>query len=168
MRRIIVCLTALAMVLVLGVASASANRLEDVKERGTLVCGVKDAVVPFGFVDEQTSQLVGFDIDICKYIADEMGVKLELKPVTSATRIPMVAQGSIDIAAATMTHKQARGRADRLLHHLFHGRPEDPGEEGWRHQVRGGPQGQEGRHLQGFHLGKEHEGRPARVHRAVL
>jgi polar amino acid transport system substrate-binding protein len=64
--------------------------------------------VPFGFVDEDTNQLVGFDVDVCKYIADKLGVEAEFKPVTSATRIPMIAQGSIDLAAATMTHKFAR------------------------------------------------------------
>lgn len=84
------------------------DRIEAIKERGVLVCGVKDAVVPFGYVDEKTNQIIGFDVDICKYLADELGVKLETKAVTSATRIPMVAQGSIDVAAATMTHKLSR------------------------------------------------------------
>ncbi|GKT28942.1 ABC transporter substrate-binding protein, partial [Aduncisulcus paluster] len=81
---------------------------QEVKARGVLMCGVKDAVVPFGYIDEDTKKLVGLDIDICNYIAKELGVKAEFKPVTSATRIPMVVQGSIDLAAATMTHKIAR------------------------------------------------------------
>lgn len=102
-------LTVLALVLAVCVASmAHAGKLDDIKQRGKLICGVKDAVVPFGYVDEKTNQIVGMDIDVCKYIADKLGVGLELKPVTSATRIPMVAQGSIDIAAATMTHKYSR------------------------------------------------------------
>jgi polar amino acid transport system substrate-binding protein len=96
------------MLFIAGAMTAHANKLEDIKARGTLIAGVKDAVVPFGFVDEETNQLVGMDVDICRYIADKLGVKLQLKPVTSATRIPMLAQGSIDIAAATMTHKFAR------------------------------------------------------------
>ena len=99
---------AVAVVFCLGALSAQAGKLEEIKERGVLVCGAKDAVVPFGYVDEETKQLVGFDIDICRAIADNLGVKLELKPVTSATRIPMLVQGSIDLAAATMTHKFAR------------------------------------------------------------
>ncbi|MDD4951975.1 MAG: ABC transporter substrate-binding protein [Desulfovibrionaceae bacterium] len=87
---------------------AKKDLLEVVKERGVLVAGVKDAVVPFGYVDPQSNQIIGFDVDICQYLADKLGVKLDLKPVTSATRIPMVAQGSIDLAAATMTHKISR------------------------------------------------------------
>ena len=96
------------MLTTMAVGTAMADRLEDIKANGVLKAGVKDAVVPFGYVDEKSNQLVGFDVDICRYIADKLGVKLELTPVTSATRIPMVAQGSIDIAAATMTHKLER------------------------------------------------------------
>jgi polar amino acid transport system substrate-binding protein len=88
--------------------TADKSMLDQIQERGVLVCGVKDAVVPFGFVDEDTNQIVGFDVDICRALAEKLDVDLELKAVTSATRIPMLAQGSTDIAAATMTHKISR------------------------------------------------------------
>ncbi len=106
LKRLIILVLALSFVL--GSGLAWAGKIDEIKARGKLICGVKDAVVPFGFVDEKTNQIVGFDVDLCKYIADKLGVGLELKPVTSSTRIPMVAQGSIDIAAATMTHKKER------------------------------------------------------------
>ncbi|EPR42849.1 ABC-type transporter, periplasmic subunit family 3 [Desulfovibrio sp. X2] len=108
MRRITFILAAVLCLVMAAGAVAHAGKLEEIKQRGTLICGVKDSVVPFGFVDEKTNQLVGFDVDICKYIADKLGVKLELKPVTSATRIPMLTQGSVDLVAATMTHKFER------------------------------------------------------------
>jgi len=99
----------MALTLMLSIGTAlSADTLEDAKAKGVLVAGVKDAVVPFGFVDEKTKELVGFDIDICREIANKMGVKLELKPVTSATRIPKLSQGMVDLAACTMTHKLSR------------------------------------------------------------
>jgi polar amino acid transport system substrate-binding protein len=101
----------LAMTFVIGQGMAQADKLQEVKERGTLIAGVKDAVVPFGFVDEDTNQIVGFDIDVCKYIADQLGVDLEIKPVTSATRIPKLVQGNVDLVAATMTHKFSRDDA---------------------------------------------------------
>ncbi len=87
---------------------AYADELADIKAKGVLVAGVKDAVVPFGYVDEQSKQIVGFDVDICGEIANKMGVKLELKPVTSATRIPQLSEGMVDIAACTMTRKVTR------------------------------------------------------------
>ncbi|MDQ7835100.1 MAG: ABC transporter substrate-binding protein [Humidesulfovibrio sp.] len=101
--------------------SAQTSRLDEVKKRGVLVAGVKDATPPFGFVDDN-KQLVGFEIDLLKYIADKMGVKLELKPVTSSTRIPMLTQGSVDIVAATMTHKQEReSQIDFTITHFMDG-----------------------------------------------
>lgn len=88
--------------------AAFAGKLEDIKSKGVLVAGVKDSQPPFGYVDENSKQIVGFEIDICKFLADKLGAKLELKPVTSATRIPMLTQGSVDIVAGTMTHKIER------------------------------------------------------------
>ncbi len=48
-----------------------------------------------------------------KAIADRMGVKLDLKPVTSASRMPQLMAGNIDIIAATMT--KTAERASRLI-----------------------------------------------------
>ncbi len=87
---------------------AVAGKLDDIKARGTLVCGVRDSTVPFGFIDEQTKQLTGFDVQLCDGIAAFMGVKAEYKTVSSATRIPMLTQGSVDVILATMTHSIAR------------------------------------------------------------
>jgi polar amino acid transport system substrate-binding protein len=97
-----------SLLLALGAGVAQAGKIDDIKARGTLVCGVKDSQVPFGYVDEQTKQIVGFEPDICAYIAGKLGVKIELKPVTSSTRIPLLQQGSVDLVAATMTHKLER------------------------------------------------------------
>ncbi len=94
--------------LILGLPAANAGKLEDIKARGTLVAGVKDSQPPFGFVDEDSRQLAGFEPELCAALAAKLGVKLELKPVTSATRIPMLEQGAIDLIAATMTHKIER------------------------------------------------------------
>ncbi len=84
------------------------STLDAIKEKGVLVAGVKDSVVPFGYVDEKSGELVGFDVDLCRYIADELGVKLKLQPVTSSNRIPMLTEGKVDLLAATMTHKIER------------------------------------------------------------
>jgi polar amino acid transport system substrate-binding protein len=107
MKRLVIIL-ALVLSFVFGVAAANAGKIEDVKKAGVLVCGVKDSVNLFGFVDADSKELVGFDVDVCKYIADKLGVKTEFKVVTSKNRIPMLVQGSVDILAATMTHKFSR------------------------------------------------------------
>ena len=107
--RIAVRFTVLACLLTLFAAiPALAGKLEDIKARGALVAGVKDSQRPFGYVDEKSNQIVGFEIDLMQALAERLGVKLELKPVTSSTRIPMLTQGAVDIVAATMTHKKER------------------------------------------------------------
>lgn len=89
-------------------APVAKSTLEKIKERGKIICGVKDSVFLFGFVDPKTNELAGFDVDICKELAKRLGVDVEFKTVTSKNRIPMLAQGSVDLLAATMTHKFSR------------------------------------------------------------
>ncbi len=97
-----------------GMLSSSVLAVQDtlpkVKQKGVLVAGVKDSLAPFGYVDEQTRQIVGYDVDFVKAIADKLGVKLELKAVTSASRMPQLIEGNIDIIAATMTKTPERSQ----------------------------------------------------------
>jgi polar amino acid transport system substrate-binding protein len=89
-------------------AAAPADTLAAVKKKGVLVCGVKDSLPPFGYVDGTTREIVGYDIDFCKALASKLGVKVELKPVTSASRMPQLQEGNVDLIAATMTHTAER------------------------------------------------------------
>lgn len=99
--------------------SAAADSLATIKQRGTLVCGVKDSLPPFGYVDAKTRQIVGYDIDICKAIADRLGVRMELKPVTSAARVPQLKEGNVDLIAATMTKTPERAKEIDFSHTYF-------------------------------------------------
>ena len=72
--------------------------------------GVKDSTPGFGFIDEKTREIVGYDVDFVRAIAKKMGVKLELKSVTSATRMPQLTAGNIDMIAATMTKTAERAK----------------------------------------------------------
>src|SRR5205085_9339118 len=83
------------------------STLETIKERGVIRAGVAKSVPNFGFIDE-TGNHVGFDYDIVTEIAKRLGVKLEVTPVTSATRIPTLQQGRVDIVASTMSHYRER------------------------------------------------------------
>jgi polar amino acid transport system substrate-binding protein len=79
--------------------------LERVKERGRLIAGVTSSAPPFGFVDHVTKDIVGFEVDICRFIADTLGVDLELRPITPDTRIPAIVQGTVDLVAARLAHR---------------------------------------------------------------
>ena len=94
----------------LGTPMAQADTLADIKAKGALVVGVKDSLPPFGYVDAKTRTIVGYDVDFARAIAFKLGVRLELKPVTSANRIPQLASGNIDIIAATMTKNLERAQ----------------------------------------------------------
>jgi len=109
-RKIGVFVLALAMVGALCGAALAADTLADVKKKGVLVAGVKDSLPPFGSVDPNTKQFVGYDIDFVKYIAKKLGVKVEYKSVTSANRMPMLMESRVDILAATMTKTPERAK----------------------------------------------------------
>jgi polar amino acid transport system substrate-binding protein len=98
---------------------ASADTLDTVKKRGALVCGVKDSTPGFGFIDEKTREIVGYDVDFCRAIATKLGVKLQLKPVTSASRMPQLVEGNIDMIAATMTKTAERAKQIDFSHTYF-------------------------------------------------
>jgi polar amino acid transport system substrate-binding protein len=103
-------------------AAFAADTLETVKKKGVLVAGVKDSTPGFGFVDEKTREIIGYDVDFVKAIANKLGVKLELKPVTSSTRMPQLTEGNIDIIAATMTKNEERAKQiDFSLTYFFTG-----------------------------------------------
>lgn len=80
--------------------------IEQIKERGKLIAGVKYDTKLFGLKDPASGNVEGFDIDIAKALAKQIlgdETKVELKEVTSKTRIPMLQNGDIDIIIATMT-----------------------------------------------------------------
>lgn len=90
---------------------ATASKLDAVKKADKIVWGVKNDTKLFGLKNPGTGEVEGFDIDIAKEITkiilgDE--TKLELKEVTSKTRIPMLNNGDIDAIIATMTVTEDR------------------------------------------------------------
>jgi len=91
----------------LGAAGASAQTLEKIKARGTLVVGVKADYKPFGFRDP-SGKIVGLEPDLAQDVADALGVKLELEPVISSNRMQFLQQGKIDLMIATMNDKPDR------------------------------------------------------------
>ena len=82
-----------------------------IQAKGKLTAGVRQDVKSFGYLNPVTNQYEGFDVDMVKSVAKGLFAddsKIEFKPVTSATRIPLVKEGSVDIVASTMTITDAR------------------------------------------------------------
>lgn len=90
---------------------SAAGSVEQIKARGKLKVGVKYDLNLFGLKDPTTDEVEGFDIDLAKAIAKKIfgdENKIELKEVTSKTRIPMLKNGEIDMIVATMTITEDR------------------------------------------------------------
>lgn len=86
--------------LILVVASAQADVLGDIQKRGTMRVGVS-LFTPWTIQDD-AGGLSGFEIDVAKKLAEDMGVKPEYKIYIWQDIIPAVMKGEIDIIAGGM------------------------------------------------------------------
>ena len=66
---------------------AAADELDDIMKSGTIKIAVPQDFPPFGSVGKDL-QPEGYDVDVARLLAKELGVKIEIVPVTSANRIP--------------------------------------------------------------------------------
>jgi polar amino acid transport system substrate-binding protein len=101
MHKTLLSSLAFACVALTGTA-AMADQLADIKSKGTLVCGVLGTSEPFSFPNPQTREIQGYDVDFCDAIAKSLNVKLEIKPIAVAARIPELQQNRIDVIAANL------------------------------------------------------------------
>ena len=90
------------------------DTLKRIKDSGAITIGVREASVPFSYIDAQ-KQPQGYSIDLCLKVAD--AVKTELKmprldvrfvPVTSGNRIAMVKDGKVDLECGSTTNTRDR------------------------------------------------------------
>jgi glutamate/aspartate transport system substrate-binding protein len=88
--------------------------MKKIKETGAITIGYRDSSIPFSYLDDNQKP-IGFAIDICLKIVE--AVKRELKldklavefnPVTSSTRIPLLANGTIDLECGSTTNNPDR------------------------------------------------------------
>src|SRR4026209_2518603 len=95
-------------------AAAQEGTLKKIKDGGSITIGHRDASVPFSYYDDK-QQVVGYAMDLCHRIVD--AVKAELKMpkletkyhlVTSANRIPLMANGTIDLECGSTTNNLDR------------------------------------------------------------
>jgi polar amino acid transport system substrate-binding protein len=107
LRKLITAGFGLATGMLVAAAPAAAQTLDKVKQRGVLVVGSKADYKPFGFRDP-AGNIVGFEPDLGRDVAERLGVKLELEPVVSSNRMQFLQQGKIDLMIATMNDTAER------------------------------------------------------------
>lgn len=87
-------------------AQAGGNTLELVRNRGTLLCGGNANVPGFGYLDPDTNEFTGFDIDFCRAIAAAVlgdADAVEVRPTTAQERFPVLQAGEVDVLIRNTT-----------------------------------------------------------------
>lgn len=87
--------------LVFGASMAGAQTIDKVKQAGVIRIGVMGEQAPWGSIDA-TGKNIGYDVDVARLIAEELGVKVEFVPNAVAARIPNLITGKVDLQMAVM------------------------------------------------------------------
>ena len=95
-------------------ALAQDGTLKKIKDSGTITIGHRDASIPFSYYDDK-QQPVGYAMDLCHRIVDAVRANLKMPKidvkyqlVTSANRIPLMANGTIDLECGSTTNNLDR------------------------------------------------------------
>jgi glutamate/aspartate transport system substrate-binding protein len=97
-----------------GVAQDLGGTLKKIKETGAITLAHRESSVPFSYYDDR-QRVVGYAMDLCHRIVDAVKTELKLakldvklNPVTSATRIPLIANGTVDLECGSTTNNLER------------------------------------------------------------
>lgn len=99
--------------------------LKRIEERGTVNIGHRETSIPFSYMDD-TGKPIGYSIDICMKIVEairaELGkpeIAVKFVPVTGQTRIPLLANGTIDMECGSTTNNLTRQKQVAYLPTTF-------------------------------------------------
>ena len=88
--------------------------LKKIKDTGSITIGHRESSIPFSYLDDK-QQPVGYAMDLCMKIVDAVktelkmpNLKVKLQPVTSANRIPLMQNGTIDLECGSTTNSVSR------------------------------------------------------------
>jgi glutamate/aspartate transport system substrate-binding protein len=120
MKRIHLLGAVIVAALCAGQAQAQAQELtgtlKKIKDTGAISVGFRETSPPFSYLDDN-HQPIGFAIDICYRIVEAVKqelkldkLEIKLNPVASTTRIPLIANGTIDLECASTTNNAERQR----------------------------------------------------------
>src|SRR6267143_1072211 len=92
------------------VHTARAEALDDIIKRGKLLVAIDIAAPPFGIQNDKM-QPDGADVEVARLLAKDLGVELEVVPVTSANRIPYLQTKRVDLTMSTFSITPERAKA---------------------------------------------------------
>ena len=114
----------------LPLAAAAQNvppTLEKINSSGVIHLSYRESSVPFSYLDN--GKPIGFAVDLCSNVVEAIKTKLkkpdlkiELHPVTSQNRIPLVANGTVDLECGSTTNNTQRAEQVAFaINHFYTG-----------------------------------------------
>ena len=88
MKRCLTLILAMVMLssLFLSATAQEVTSLKDILDNGKLILGLDASFPPMGFVDADTGEIVGFDIDLAREVCARLGVELVTQPIDWAAK----------------------------------------------------------------------------------
>jgi len=88
--------------------------LKKIKETGVITVGHRDSSIPFSYLDDKQNA-VGYSVDLCLKVVEAVkaelkmpGLKVQMQPVTSSNRIPLLQNGTVDMECGSTTNSTER------------------------------------------------------------
>lgn len=94
------------------------SALEQIVQRGTIRVGM-DVFVPWAMKDKQ-GELIGFEIDVARHLAHDMGVKVEFVPTKWSGIIPSLIAGKFDVIIGGMSVTPERNMKINFTNPYYH------------------------------------------------
>jgi len=112
--RLVLALLAVTLFASSAAAQQLAGTLKKIKETGTITVGHRESSIPFSYLDDK-QRPIGYAMDLCMKIVDAVkaelklpNLKVQLQPVTSSNRIPLMQNGTIDLECGSTTNSVER------------------------------------------------------------
>jgi len=95
-------------------AAQETGTLKKIRDTGEIVLGVRDASIPFSYADE-SGQSIGYSVDLCMRVVEHLkqvlkmpALKVRQQLVTSANRVPLVTNGTVDLECGSTVNNLER------------------------------------------------------------
>jgi ABC-type amino acid transport substrate-binding protein len=116
----------LLLALVPAAFAQTPSTLDKIKQGGTMAIAYRESSIPFSYLDDK-AQPTGFAYEICEKIADKVkaatgraDMKKQYQAVTSANRIPLLQNGTIDIECGSTTNNSERAKQVQFATNYFY------------------------------------------------
>lgn len=125
MKRLLAASAALVGLWCAGAQAADGLTLTRIRDTGVIVLGYRPASLPFSYLDAQLRP-TGYTVELCDRIVAAVRDRLQLPDlevrrveVASATRMPLVINGTLDLECGITTHTAERARSQAFSLTIF-------------------------------------------------